>query len=128
MDITSSLWNFFWLMLSVFVLFAYLMLLFSVISDLFRDRETSGWVKAVWFLFLILLPILTALVYVIVRGKGMNQRALAQASAQKEAADTYIRGVAAVSPAQQIAEAKALLEAGTITAQEFASLKAKALA
>jgi len=102
------------------------MVLFSVIGDLFRDRELSGGAKALWIFCLIFFTFISLLVYLIVRGKGMNERAIAQAQQNKQAADNYIRSVA-TSPADEIASAKALLDAGTITADEFASLKAKAL-
>jgi len=93
-----------------------------------RDHKTSGWVKAIWVIFLIVFPWITALVYLIARGKGMTERARATAAAAKQETDSYIREAAGRSPAQEIADAKALLEAGTISQAEFDSLKAKALA
>ncbi|MBN9105724.1 MAG: SHOCT domain-containing protein [Propionibacteriaceae bacterium] len=112
---------------TIFVFFAWLMALFSIIGDLFRDRLLSGWAKAVWLLFLIFVPFLTALVYLIARGSGMADRAAAQAKAQRSVADDYIRSVAG-GAAGEIAQAKALLDAGTISPAEFDALKAKALA
>lgn len=123
----SALGNTIWWAFSFLVLISYLMVLFSVIGDLFRDRELSGGAKAVWIFCLIFFTFISLLVYLIVRGKGMNERAVAQVQQNKQAADSYIRSVAG-SPADEIASAKALLDAGTITADEFASLKAKALA
>lgn len=124
----DSFWDFLWVILVSFAFIAYLMLLFSIITDLFRDHKTSGWVKAIWVVFLIILPFLTALVYLIVKGDDMAQRS-AQAARQMQAAqDNYIRQVAGKSGAEQIADAKALLDAGTITPDEFAALKSKALA
>ena len=124
----DSFWDFLWVILVSFAFIAYLMLLFSIITDLFRDHKTSGWVKAIWVVFLIILPFLTALVYLIVKGDDMAQRS-AQAARQMQAAqDDYIRQVAGKSGAEQIADAKALLDAGTITPDEFAALKSKALA
>lgn len=107
---------------------AYLIVLFNIIIDLFRDRELSGWWKAVWVFFLIFFPALTALVYLIARGGGMASRQAAQLQDAQAQTDAYIRSVAAKSPADQIADAKALLDAGAISAEEFEALKAKALA
>ena len=123
----SNIWDFIWMFFTIFVFFAWLMVLFSIISDLFRDRALSGWAKAVWLVALIFVPVLTALIYLIARGKGMAERSAAQASAQRSAADDYIRSVAG-SPADEIARAKALLDAGSITSAEYDQLKAKALA
>ncbi|PUB27021.1 phospholipase D-like protein [Promicromonospora sp. AC04] len=122
-------WDFFWLMVYSFFFVAYLMVLFQIVADLFRDRELSGWWKALWIIFLIFLPVLTALVYLIARGRGMAQRHLEGAVRAQQDAESYIRQVAAPSaPADQIASAKALLDAGTIAPAEFERLKAKALA
>ncbi|KZM34743.1 SHOCT domain-containing protein [Oerskovia enterophila] len=123
-------WDFFWLLIWSFVFIAYLMVLFQILGDLFRDHTLNGWWKALWIIALVIFPFLTALIYVIARGKGMTERQLAAASAAKAQADSYIREVATggQSPTDQIATAKSLLDAGTITPDEFASLKAKALA
>ncbi|HDY4893611.1 TPA: SHOCT domain-containing protein [Yersinia enterocolitica] len=112
---------------SIFFFIAYLLILFQVISDLFRDHELSGFYKAIWILFLLFIPLLTSLVYLITRGKGMAQRY--RASVQKSVSETneYIRHVAGKSPAEQIADAKKLLDEGTITESEYQQLKAKAL-
>ena len=124
----DSFWDFIWYTLVIFAFIAYLMVLFNIITDLFwRDQKTSGWVKAIWVIFLIVFPYITALVYLIARGKGMAERARDAAVAAKRDTDAYIREAAGKSPAQEIADAKALLDAGTITQQEFDSLKAKAL-
>ncbi len=124
----DSFWDFIWYTLVIFAFVAYLMVLFSIITDLFwRDRQTSGWVKAIWVIFLIVFPYITALIYLIARGKGMAERSRDAAIAAKRDTEAYIREAAGKSPAQEIAEAKALLDAGTITQQEFDSLKAKAL-
>ncbi|MFE4465885.1 SHOCT domain-containing protein [Oerskovia sp. NPDC056781] len=123
-------WDFFWLLIWWFVFIAYLMVLFQILTDLFRDHTLSGWWKALWIVGLVFIPFLTALIYIIARGRGMTERHLAAASAAKAQADSYIREVATggQSATDQIATAKALLDAGTITPDEFASLKAKALA
>ncbi|MGV0743026.1 SHOCT domain-containing protein [Mycolicibacterium sp. XJ870] len=124
----GSTWDFLWHFLIIFAWIAYLLVLFQILGDLFwRDHKTSGWVKAVWVVFLILVPWLTALVYLIARGNGMTERAHAAALAAKKETDSYIREAAGRSPAQEIADAKALLDAGTITQVEFDTLKAKAL-
>ena len=123
----SNIWDFIWMFFTIFVFFAWLMVLFSIISDLFRDRALSGWAKAVWLVALIFVPVLTALIYLIARGKGMAERSAAQASAQRSAADDYIRSVAGSTPAQELSQAKTLLDSGAISAEEYASLKAKIL-
>ncbi len=121
-------WDFLWHFLIIFGWIAYLLVLFQILTDLFwRDHETSGFLKAVWVLFLIVFPWLGALVYLLARGKGMAARAQAAAMAAKQQTDDYIREAAGRSPAQEIADAKALLDSGTISQAEFDSLKAKAL-
>ena len=123
----SAFWDVLILTFTVFFFFAYLMVLFQVISDLFRDGELSGLSKALWIVFLIFLPLLTSLVYLLVRGKGMGQRQRVAVEKAMSETDAYIRQVAGKSPADQIADAKELLDSGTISADEFAKLKAKAL-
>ena len=103
------------------------MALFSIFTDLFRDRKLNGWAKAAWFVFLIFLPFVTALVYLIARGRGMGERQAEQIREVKQAQDDYIRQVAG-GPAAEIAEAKKLLDSGAITQAEFEALKARALA
>jgi Short C-terminal domain/Phospholipase_D-nuclease N-terminal len=124
----SNFWDIVWLILSTFVFVAYLLVLFQILVDLFRDHELGGGFKALWIIGLIFLPVMTALVYIVARGRGMAERARAAAQRAKSEADAYIRDVAGKSPADQIATAKTLLDAGTITPDEFARLKAKALA
>ena len=123
----DSFWDFLWVIIVTFGFVAYLILLFSIITDLFRDHKTSGWVKAIWIVFLFFVPLLTALVYLITRSKSMAERSMAAAQEAKQAQDSYIRSVAGKSSAEQIADAKALLDAGTITQAEYETLKAKAL-
>jgi hypothetical protein len=124
----SNFWDIVWLILSTFVFVAYLLVLFHIVVDLFRDSDLGGFSKAVWIIGLIFLPFLTALAYIIFRGGGMADRQRAAMQRAKSDTDAYIRGVAGKSPAEQIADAKALLDAGTINQDEFAKLKAKALA
>jgi Phospholipase_D-nuclease N-terminal len=126
-DVTMSFLSVLELIIISFAFIAYLIVLFAVVSDLFRDHRTSGWVKAVWVIFLIILPLLTSVVYLIVRGGGMAERSAAAARAAKESQDAYIREAAGTSPAVQIADAKKLLDGGVITEAEYRTLKAKAL-
>ncbi|MGX7729317.1 PLDc N-terminal domain-containing protein [Rhodococcus sp. 2H158] len=120
-------WDIIWFIIVSFAFIAYLMVLFSIIGDLFRNHQQSGWIKAIWIVFLIFLPFLTALIYLIVNGKGMAERSAREYAQVKQAQDSYIREVAGKSPAEHIADAKALLDAGTITETEYQALKAKAL-
>ncbi|MEU4311372.1 SHOCT domain-containing protein [Nocardia sp. NPDC024068] len=122
-----SFWEALWLVVVSFAFIAYLLLLFHIIGDLLRDRETSGWVKALWVVLLILLPLLSSLVYLIVRGRGMTQRSIAVAEQMQTAEKQYIQQTAGTNPATQIADAKLLLADGTITEAEYERLKAKAM-
>ena len=124
----SNFWDTVLLMVSTFFFIAYLIVLFQVVVDLFRDSEMGGGAKVIWLIGLIFLPVLTALFYILARGGGMAERQRAALRSAKADTDAYIREVAAKSPADQIADAKKLLDAGTISNDEFARLKAKALA
>ncbi len=124
----SNFWDTVLLMVSTFFFIAYLIVLFQVVVDLFRDSEMGGGSKVIWLIGLIFLPVLTALIYILARGRGMADRQRAAMRSAKADTDAYIREVAAKSPADQIADAKKLLDAGTISNDEFARLKAKALA
>jgi hypothetical protein len=124
----SNFWDTVLLMVSTFFFIAYLIVLFQVVVDLFRDSEMGGGSKVIWLIGLIFLPVLTALLYILARGGGMAERQRAAMRSAKADTDAYIREVAAKSPADQIADAKKLLDAGTISNDEFARLKAKALA
>ncbi len=124
----SNFWDILYLILSAFFFVAYLIVLFHVVIDLFRDADLTGGVKVLWLIGLIFLPVLTALLYILARGRGMAERQRAAMQRAKSDADAYIREVAGKSPADQIADAKVLLDAGTINQEEFARLKAKALA
>ncbi len=127
-----NFWVDFWAilgwMLWAVVFIGYLFALFAIVGDLFRDRELNGWWKAVWIVFLIFLPFLTALVYIIARGEGMAERSDRAARNAETAAQAYIRDVAGKSPSEEIAAASALRESGSISQEEFDRLKAKALA
>ncbi len=124
-----SFWDVVWLLLLSYLFLAYLTLLFSVLSDLLRDDETGGVVKALWVVFLVFLPFLALLAYLVVRGRGMAGRSAAAAGRNRAAVDSYVREVAGTtSPSREVAEAKALLDQQVITTQEFERLKARALA
>jgi hypothetical protein len=123
-----SFWDVVWFIIITFAFVAYLMMLFSIVMDLFRDRDTSGFAKAIWLLALLFLPFVTALVYVIVRGRGMADRSASSYQAAQKQQEAYIKEVAATaSPTDQIAKARAMLNEGTISQSEFDTLKAKAL-
>ena len=125
-----SLGEFFWALLVIYAMFFYFMILFRVIGDLFSDKETSGLMKTVWLIALIVLPFIALFVYLIARGPAMNQRALERAREIDQAQQAYIREAAAGSgsdPATQIEKAHQLLSSGAITQAEFDSIKSKAL-
>jgi len=123
----SNFWDLVWLMLSTFFFVAYLIVMFQIVVDLFRDPQLGGGSKVLWIIGLLFVPVLTAVIYIIARGTGMAERQHASLQRSKSEADAYIRDVAGKSPATHIAEAKALLDAGTINQAEFDKLKAKAL-
>ena len=129
-----TFWEVVWLFFWGFAFVAYLTVLFSIISDIFRDRSLNGWLKALWIVFLVFLPFITALVYLIARGSGMAERTQERVERSNASAEQYIRSVATsgggagASPSEEIGKAKALLENGTITEAEFAQLKSRALA
>ncbi|CAM3608588.1 SHOCT domain-containing protein [Isoptericola cucumis] len=124
----DSFMDWFWLMLWWFAFVMYLMVLFHIIGDLFRDRDLNGWWKALWLVALIVLPFLSALVYLIVRGRGMAERQSARMTRTREDTDAYIRATAGgPTAASQITEAKGLYDAGVIDDKEFVALKEKAL-
>ena len=123
----------FWSILWFYFLFLWIMVLFHILSDLVRDHTVPAVTKTLWVLFLVFLPFLAALVYLLTRGKGMAERAAARQQQAQEQFDGYVRSVATTgdataSPTEQIARAKELLDAGTIDQAEFDRLKAKALA
>lgn len=132
MDFWDNVWNIVWIFFWSFVFVAYLFALFSVFADLFRDRDLNGWWKALWILFLVFVPFLTLLVYLIARGPGMAERNEQLAAQRQSETDRYIRHVAGTgggsNAADDIAKAKSLLDTGAISADEFATLKARALA
>ena len=119
----------FWTMLVFFAWVIWFWMLITVFSDLFRRHDVSGWGKAAWSLFLIVLPFLGVFIYLIAQGKHMAERRTADAQANQAAFDSYVRDAAGSSgPSDQIARAKQLLDSGAIDATEFEQLKRKALA
>jgi len=124
-DFGSFLIDLIWIWIVIMFIFIW----FMVIMDLFSDHTLGGFAKAIWVIFLIIFPPITTLVYLIARGKSMQERKIASMKAQQEAQKAYIQSaVGSVSPSDQIASAKSLLDAGTISQDEFNALKAKALA
>jgi hypothetical protein len=121
--------NVFWTIIIVFAWVAWFWVLIIVISDLFSRHDIGGWAKALWMLFVIVVPFLGVFIYVISQGKGMSERRAQQVQASQQEFDSYVRQVAASNaPADQIAKAKQLLDNGTIDQAEFDRLKAQALA
>ena len=124
-----SFWDIVWFIIISFAFVAYLMVMFTIIADLFKDPETSGVQKALWIVGLIFIPFLTALVYLIAKGKGMAERQARTAEQMREQQAAYIKELAGgTTPADQIAQAKTMLDSGAITTEEYERLKAKALA
>lgn len=122
-----NIWNFLGFLFWSYIFISYLMLLFWILGDIFRDQALNGWLKAVWILCLVAFPFLTALVYLIARGQGMSQRQSASVQQSLSETESYIRSVASSSPADEIAKAKSLLDAGAISPAEFEGLKARTL-
>jgi Phospholipase_D-nuclease N-terminal len=119
----------FWTILIFFGFVIWLWLLFTVIADIFRRHDASGWVKVLWIIVLIILPFLGVFIYLIAEHKGLTERAAKQQKAAEEQTAQYVRSVAGQSdPASQIANAKTLLDNGTISQAEFDQIKQKALA
>ena len=119
--------QFLWSLLIIFFMIMYFMILFSVVIDLFRNHQMGGFAKALWIIFLIFIPLISLLIYVIVYGKSMAQRQQAAVVEAQQEQDAYIKQVAGTSPAEQIAQAQQLLNSGAISQDEFDKLKAKAL-
>ena len=115
--------------LAVFVFMAWILVLATILGDLFRDHQTSGWTKALWVLFLLFLPFLAAIIYLISRGDGMRERAVKQQQESQKHLDAYIQQAAGGSSvAGEIERLAKLRDDGTISADEFERQKAKLLA
>ena len=127
--VMGSTWDFLVWFFMLFVFVAYLFVLFSIIGDLFRDHELNGFLKAIWVIFLIFVPFLTAIVYLVARGAGMSRRSLKAITKTRAVQADYIQSVAGVgaSPAEEIAKAKELLDGGSISEAEYQAIKAKVL-
>ena len=118
----------FWSMVVFFMFFIWIMILFKVFADLFRRHDIGGGTKTIWIIFVILLPFLGVFVYLIAEGHRMADRDLGQMQAARAQQDEYIKSVAGSSAADQITQAKQLLDSGAITQDEFETMKQKALA
>jgi predicted PurR-regulated permease PerM len=128
MLVATTFLTFLWSLIVIFFMVIFFILLFHVIIDLFSRHDASGWKKTAWVIFLIVLPFIGLFAYYICNSDGMAQRQMAQMKQQKSEMDDYIKSVStSADPTQQIAQAKALLDAGTITQDEYEKLKAKAL-
>ena len=127
--LAETFWQVIWTMFIFFLWIIWIWLLIVVFSDLFRRHDCSGWAKAGWSVFIILLPFLGVFVYLIAQGQQMGERRMAEVQAAQTDMDTYVKSVAAsADPAEQIAKAKQLLDSGAIDQAEFDAIKAKALA
>jgi putative oligomerization/nucleic acid binding protein/phospholipase D-like protein len=111
----------------IFLFVVWIWILFTIISDLFRDHEMSGWAKAIWILFLVFIPFLTGLIYLIVRGSGMRDRAIKAQTDAKKHFDEYVREQAHASPADELHKLNDLREKGALSQEEFDQAKAKLL-
>ena len=119
----------FWTILIFMGFFIWIWLLFVIFADIFRRTDIGGWGKAGWIIFVIILPYLGVFVYLIAEHKGMTERTIKQQESAKSEMDQYVRSVAGpTDPTEQIARAQELLKSGTISQDEFDSLKRKALA
>jgi len=116
------------LVVEIFLFVIWIWILFTIIGDLFRDHEMSGWAKALWILFLIFIPFLTMLVYLIARGSGMRDRAIKAQAEAKHHMDSYIQQQAHSTPADELHKLHDLKEKGALSAEEFDRAKAKLLA
>lgn len=122
-----SVWNAIWIVFISYLLISVLMMLFSVIVDVFRDDELSGMAKAGWLLFLAVFTLLALLVYVITRGKGMAERSARSRIEAQESVNSYIREVAGGGAASELEKASSLHAAGSLSDAEYEALKAKIL-
>ncbi len=119
----------FWTMLIFFAFVVWIWILFTVMIDIFRRHDTSGFMKVLWIIFIIVLPYFGVFVYLIVEHNGMTERAIKQQKDAQSQFDQYVQSVAAKSdPTEQIAKAKQMLDSGAITQAEFEQIKQKALA
>jgi hypothetical protein len=116
------------LALEIFFFVIWIWILITILTDLFRDHETSGWAKAAWVLFLVFIPFLTALIYLIARGSGMRDRTIKAQAEAKQHFDSYVREQAHTTPADELHKLNELKEKGALSSEEFDAAKAKLLA
>jgi hypothetical protein len=116
------------LVAEIFIFVVWIWILFTIITDLFRDHEMSGWAKGLWILFLVFIPYLTGLIYLIARGSGMRDRAIKAQTDAKAHFDEYVREQAHASPADELHKLNDLREKGALSQEEFDQAKAKLLA
>ena len=119
--------NLFWTMLIFFMWVIWIWLLITVFIDIFRDKNLNGFAKAIWVLFVVVVPFLGVLIYLIARGDSMHERQAAQVSQQIEAQNQYIRSVSGGGSADELEKLAKLHRDGVLTDEEFAAQKAKAL-
>jgi hypothetical protein len=118
----------FWTILVFFIWVAWFMLLFRVFGDLFRRHDASGWVKAAWVIFVIVVPFLGVLIYLIIHSHGIAERDMSAARAARADMDSYVQSVAGSGGAAgEIAKAKELLDSGAINQEEYERLKQRAM-
>jgi hypothetical protein len=117
-----------WSMIIFFFWVIWIWIVITVLMDVFRRHDIGGWAKAAWVIFVVILPWLGVLIYLIAQHDGMRERSIEQAQAQQQAFDDQVREAAGGGSVAEIARAKELLDSGTITQEEFAAIKAKALA
>jgi hypothetical protein len=116
------------LTLEIFFFVVWIWIMVTILTDLFRDHELSGWAKAAWVLFLVFVPFITALIYLIARGEGMRERSIRAQAEAKQHMDAYIRQQAHSSPAEELHKLHELQEKGAISSEEFERAKEKLLA
>ncbi len=112
--------------IALFVIWIWIMI--TILIDVFRDHELSGWGKAIWVFFLVFVPFLAALIYLIARGSGMRERAIKEQADQKKHFDEYVRTTAGTTEVDELHKLNDLKEKGGISAEEYESMKAKVLA
>lgn len=123
----DNFWQFMGLVLWFALIMIWIIIVFQIIGDMMRNHDSSGWAKAGWIFLIIIFPFLGALLYLIVNAKGMAERNQKAMETMKAAQDTYIRQAAGATPAEQISQAKQLLDSGAISQAEYDNLKARAL-
>ncbi len=123
------LFDFFWIMLELFLFIIWFWILISIFGDIFRNPEMSGGLKAVWMIFVIILPMLGVMIYIVANGRGMQERTEQAAAAQEKRNREYIQQLAGTGPstADELTKLKALRDSGVLTDTEFETQKAKLL-